>query len=116
MSTTVVSSAAELAEAIRSGAEVIEAKGTITGSPMITLPPGVTLRGGTLQFGAKGVRLTSDNTLDGVTVLTAEDEIAILNDPSVADLGTLTLRDVTASGQVLLLADDQVRSGHVQIE
>ena len=116
MSTTVVSNAAELAEAIRSGAEVIEAKGTLTGSPMITLPPGVTLRGGTLQFGAKGVRLTSDNTLDGVTVLTAEDEIAILNDPSVADLGTLTLRDVTASGQVLLLADDQVRSGHVQIE
>ena len=49
------------------------------GMPMITLKPGVTLRNGTLTFGAKGVRLTRDNTLDGVTVVTAEDEVAILN-------------------------------------
>ncbi|WP_190813427.1 hypothetical protein [Saccharopolyspora pogona] len=74
---TVVTTAAELAAAIRSGADVIEVRGTITGSPMITLPPGTTLRGGTLQFGAKGVRLTKDNVLDGVTVLTADDEVAI---------------------------------------
>jgi hypothetical protein len=53
--------------------------------------------------------------LDGVTVLTTDDEVAILNDTDVPELGTLTLRDVTARGQVLLVADDQVRAGHIQI-
>lgn len=62
------------------------------------------------------MRLTADNTLDGVTVLTADDEVAILNDTSVADMGTLTLRNVRAAGQVLLLAEDAVRSGHVHVE
>jgi hypothetical protein len=86
------------------------------GMPMITLRPGVKLRGGTLSFGAKGVRLTSDNELDGVTALAEEDEVAILNDTSVADLGTLTLRGVRATGQVLLLAADAVRAGHVLVD
>lgn len=90
--------------------------GTIAGSPMITVPPGVTLRGGVLKFGAKGVRLTSDNTLDGMTVLTADDEVAILNDTGVADIGTLTLRNVRTVGQVLLLAEEAVRAGHVQVD
>jgi hypothetical protein len=63
-------------------------------------PEGVTLRGGTLQFGAKGVRLTANNLLDGVSVLTADDEIAILNDTSVPIMGLLTLRGhVTATGR-----------------
>lgn len=112
----VVTTAAALADAISKGAEVIEVQGTIAGSPMVTLPPGVTLRGGTLEFGAKGVRLSKDNTLDSITVLTAENEVAILNDTSVSDFGTLTLRNVTTKGQVLLLADDKVRAGHVQVE
>lgn len=83
---------------------------------MITLPPGTALRGGTLQFGAKGIRLTTDNSLEGVTVLTEPDEVAILNDASVADLGRITLRDVTTRGQVYLVAEDAVRAGHIQIE
>ena len=116
-STTTVSSSAELTEALASGATDIHIEGTITGSPMITLPPGVNLRGdGTLKFGAKGVRLTSNNVVDGVTVLTEDDEVAILNDTGVRDLGTLTLRNVRTTGQVLLVAEDKVRSGHVQIE
>jgi hypothetical protein len=49
-------------------------------------------------------------------VLTADHEVAILNDTSVADLGTLTLRDVRTTGQVLLVADDAVRAGHVRVE
>jgi hypothetical protein len=76
----------------------------------------VKLRGGTLSFGAKGVRLTRDNELDGVTVLTEDDEVAILNDTSVVDLGTLTLRGVRTTGQVLLLAADAVRAGHVVVD
>ena len=116
MATRTVSNAAELAEAVNSHADVIEVHGTITGSPMITLEPGVTLRGGTLQFGAKGVRLTRDNTLDSVTVLVPDDEVAILNDTSVSDLGTLTLRNVTTQGQVLLVGDHAVRTGHIHVD
>jgi hypothetical protein len=113
---TVVRSAVELAEALEAGVAEIQIDGAITGSPMVTLPPGTTLRGGELVFGAKGIRLTSDNTLTDVTVRTEEDEVAILNDTSVATLGTLTLRNVRTVGQVLLLAEGAVRSGHVQIE
>ena len=113
---TVVASAGELMEALNSGAGEIEVRGTLSGMPMITLPPGVRLRGGTLKFGAKGLRLTSDNEVEGVTVLTADHEVAILNDTSATDLGTLTLRDVRTTGQVLLLADDAVRAGHVLVE
>ncbi len=80
---------------------------------MVTLAPGVRLRGGVLEFGAKGVRLTRDNVLEDVTVHCPEHEAAILNDTSVTDFGTLTLRGVRTTGQVLLLARDTVRSGHV---
>jgi hypothetical protein len=112
----VVTNASELLEAVASDAAEIEVRGTVSGMPMITLRPGVTLRGGVLEFGAKGVRLTSENTLDGLTVRTAVDEVALLNDTSVDDLGTLTLRNVTTVGQVLLLADDSVRAGHVVVD
>lgn len=56
---------------------------------MITLAPGVRLCGETLKFGAKGLRLTRDNEVEDVTVLTADAEVAILNDTSLADFGTL---------------------------
>jgi hypothetical protein len=111
-----VSSAQELSNALSGGATDIQIAGTITGSPMITLPPGTTLRGGELVFGAKGVRLTSDNALEDIVVRTADDEVAILNDTTVPALGTLTLRNVRTSGQVLLLAQEAVRSGHIQID
>lgn len=112
----VVHTAAELAEALAAHTPHVVVEGTITGLPMITLPPGTTLRGGTLVFGAKGVRLTRDNTLVDVTVRTGDHEVAILNDTTMATLGTLSLRHVRTVGQVLLLAEDAVRSGHVQIE
>lgn len=112
----IVTNAAELADAVGSGATEIEVRGTVSGMPMVTLAPGVALRGGTLRFGAKGVRLTRDNVLDGVTILTADDEVAVLNDTSVVDFGTLTLRNVTTTGQVLLVAAEEVRAGHVQVE
>ncbi|HEV3070079.1 MAG TPA: hypothetical protein VGY76_01475 [Solirubrobacteraceae bacterium] len=90
----VVRSASELMQAVDSGVNEIEVEGTLSGMPMITLQPGVKLHDGILSFGAKGVRLTRDNELEGVTVLTRKDKVAILNDTSVADLGTLTLRGV----------------------
>lgn len=74
--------------------------------PVITLREGQRLSGGTLRFGACGVRLTRNNMLDAVTIVCHEHERAVLNDTSVADCGTLALRDVRTEGQVLLLADD----------
>jgi hypothetical protein len=84
--------------------------------PMISLRPGVSLRGGTLRFGAKGIRLSSDNALEDVTVIVPDWEVAILNDTSVSDLGRLSLRNVRTRGQVLLLADGAVCSGHVDVD
>lgn len=106
----------ELHEALAAPVTDIEVRGELTGMPMITLPPGVRLRGGTLRFGAKGLRLTSDNVLEGVTVLTAADEVAIGNDTAVTKLGSLVLRDVRTVGQVLILLQDEVRAAHVQVE
>jgi hypothetical protein len=106
----------ELMNALGSGATDIEIEGTLQGMPMVTLNPGVKLRGGVLKFGAKGLRLTTDNKVEGVAILTADDEVAILNDTSVSDLGTLMLRDVRTTGQVLLLAQDAVRSGTIHVD
>jgi len=110
-----VASATELLEAL-AVADDIEVDGSLAGLPMISLRPGVTLRGGTLRFGAKGVRLSSDNRLEDVTVLVPDHEVAISNDTDVSDLGRLTLRNVRTRGQVLLLADGAVRAGHVEVD
>ena len=112
----VVSTAAELVAAVASEGADVEVRGELSGMAMITLAPGVTLRGGTVRFGGKGICLTRDNVLDGVSVVTADTEVAVLNDTTVADLGTLTLRGVTVRGQVLLLAADAVRAGRVQVQ
>ncbi|MGO4583787.1 hypothetical protein AB4Z38_07855 [Arthrobacter sp. 2RAF6] len=60
----------------------------------MTPPPGVALRGGELVSGAKGLRLTRDNSVGNVTVRTPAHELAIYNDPTVEDLGTLQLENV----------------------
>jgi len=115
VTTVRVSSAAELIDALPV-ADEIEIDGSLTGMPMIYLRPGVTLRGGTLQFGAKGIRLSSGNRLEDVTILAPDHEVAIGNDTGVGDLGRLTLRNVRTRGQVLLLAEGAVRSGHVEVD
>jgi hypothetical protein len=113
--TVKVSTAAELMHALGT-AQQIQVVGFITGMPMISLRPGVSLHGGTLRFGAKGIRLSSDNVLEDVTVIVPEWEVAILNDTSVSDLGLLSLRNVRTRGQVLLLADGAVMSGRVEVD
>ncbi len=115
MTTVKVSSAAELVDAL-AVADNIEVDGSLAGMPMITLRPGAALRGGTLRFGAKGVRLTSDNLLEDVTVIVPDWEVAIGNDTTIGDFGRLTLRNVRTRGQVLLLADGAVRRGHVDVD
>jgi len=109
-----VSTVPELLDAL-DVADDIEVDGQLAGLPMITLRPGVRLRGGTLRFGATGVRLTWGNRLDDVTILVPEHEVAISNDTTVGDLGRISLRNVRTAGQVLLLADGAVRSGHIDV-
>ena len=115
MTTVKVTSAAELLDAL-AAADDIEVDGSLAGMPMITLRPGVALRGGTLRFGAKGVLLTSDNRLEDVTVIVPDHEVAIGNDTSAGHLGRLVLRNVRTRGQVLLQADAAVRGGHVEVD
>jgi hypothetical protein len=110
-----VSSASDLLGALTSARDIV-VDGSLSGTPMISLPPGVNLRGGTLCFGAKGIRLTSDNALEDVTVIVPDWELAIFNDTSVSDVGRLSLRNVRTRGQVLLLADGAVRAGHVHVD
>jgi hypothetical protein len=97
-------------------ADDIEVDGSLSGMPMIALRPGVSLRGGTLRFGAKGLRLTSGNRVEDVTVIVPDTEVAIGNDTTVTDLGHMILRNVRTRGQVLLLADGAVTGGHVEAD
>ncbi|MGS2619206.1 hypothetical protein ACVCAH_32460 [Micromonospora sp. LZ34] len=113
---TRVTTAAQLMEAIQQRIPTIQVDGQVRGMPMITLSPGVRLCGGTLEFGGKGVRLTRDNVLEDVTIRVPEHEAAIVNDTSIADLGTVRLAGVRTSGQVLLVARDAVRSGHIHVD
>lgn len=116
MSWTRVSDVAQLNEALSSGATEVEISGILKGMPSVTLPPGVALRGGELVFGAKGLRLTSDNSVENVTVRTSAHELAIYNDPTVEDLGTLRLKNVTSFGQVYLTAEGSIRAGRIEAE
>lgn len=109
-----VTTAAELADAISTGAAEIVVEGTITGSPSITLPEGTTLRGGTLMFLAKGVRLTRDNTLRDITISTTPYEVAVYNDTSVSDAGTLAFENVTTVGQVFVVAEGETMRVRVE--
>jgi hypothetical protein len=113
---THVSSAAALVDACSRDGARIEIHGALSGMGMIRVAPGVHLRGGELQFGAKGLQLTRDNVLEGVSVQTVEHEPAILNDLTVDSLGTLVLNDVQTIGQVVLLADGRVRSGRIDVD
>jgi hypothetical protein len=106
---TVVTSAGELLDALATASD-IEIDGSLSGMPSITLRPGTRLRGGTLRFGAKGIRLTSDNQLEDVTVIVPDTEVAIGGD--AADLGRTRLRNVRTRGQVLLTPSH----GHVEVD
>ena len=112
----VVKDSEELQAAVRDGVKAIEVVGTISGMPRVVLAPGVSLSGGRLEFGSKGVLLTRDNIVENIEIVVPEHEIAIYADTTQSDWGTLTLRGVTTVGQVAIIAADQVRSGHVFID
>lgn len=111
-----VRSAAQLADAIDKGAEEIVVRGKIVGSPSITLPERTTLRGGELVFTAKGVRLTRNNTLQDITITTTPYEVAVYNDTSIPDAGTLSFKNVTTVGQVCIFAEADTTTVRVEAD
>lgn len=115
MNEIVVSSASELVRAIELRVGEIRINGTIAGVPSFTLPQGTVLSGGRLELKTKGVRLSTDNTLRDIEITTLDHEVAIHNDTTIPDAGTLRLEGVTTVGQVLLLAEDQLQAIHVEI-
>src|SRR6185312_14695586 len=72
----------------------------------ITLPPGFSLTGADknrciLSFGnSDGIGLTADNRVSDITVIAAPAARAIYTQAGIADMGTITLGNIAATGQV----------------
>jgi len=123
MKARVVASASELlAAASDSTIAAIAVKDKLTGLPTFRLSPGQTLSGETsgavLHFaaGEDGVQLSTDNRVDNLALETDPDRRALYNDTQVEDLGRLVLLKLRTIGTIRLLANDKVRSGHVEAE
>ncbi|MBV9266875.1 MAG: hypothetical protein JO061_11970 [Acidobacteriaceae bacterium] len=91
--------------------------------PSVGLLPGQTLRSDSDSFPVlsfrgqtDGIRLSSDNTVADVDLITSPERRALWNDYSVPGLGTMSLRAVRTTGRVQILARDKVRSGHIEVD
>ncbi|MDE2442613.1 MAG: hypothetical protein KGP14_16490, partial [Betaproteobacteria bacterium] len=122
-STAIVRTTADLANACESEAITqIRVEGELGEVPRLRLNPGVTMQGADasarLRFvdGVDGICLTRDNRLEALQLHASDQQRAICNDTGVASLGTLVLKDVSARGQVSLVASEAVRSGHVVVD
>ena len=88
--------------------------------PTLALQSGQALLGGVarpiLRFaaGQDGVRLSADNALEELDLVTDPDCCAVCNDTTVDGLGRILLREVRTVGAVRILARDRVRGGHVE--
>jgi hypothetical protein len=118
-----VATADELAAATRDpGISPILVQGHLTSAPTLRLRPGQALIGAderaavTFESGTDGVQLSSDNRLQSIRLVVSPEKRAVFNDTGVTNLGGIELRDVSAIGQVQLLARDQVRGGHVEVD
>ncbi len=93
----------------------------LSGVPSFRLSPGQSLRGATehstLTFteGMDGLQLSSDNQIHNIGLNTSPTKRAIFNDTSVTSLGRMELRRVTTTGRIQILARDQIRGGHVDV-
>lgn len=89
--------------------------------PSFRLQPGQTLSGkdesAALIFvkGGDGLQLSSANAVSEIHLETEPTQRAIFNDTQVDTLGIMQLNNITAIGQVQILARDQVRAGHVEV-
>jgi hypothetical protein len=117
-----VSTEDELIAAAAEPAERIVVRGTITLRQSVQLVPGQQLVGdgadAGLVFAADmdGVRIGRDNEMVGLRIQVRPDRRAVFNDTTVDHLGLIRLAAITATGQVQILARDNVRAGHVVVE
>jgi hypothetical protein len=117
----VVSVADLLASAKDPSIEHLLISGELRDVPSFRLHEGQTLSGkdesAALIFvdGSDGLQLSSANAVNEIHLETDPECRAIFNDTSVASLGVIQLTNITAIGQVQILARDQVRSGHVEV-
>ena len=104
-----------------SGIRRIVVQGNLAGVPSLRLLPGQSLEGegdyATVTFveGTDGLQLSSDNQVQNISLRASPVKRAIFNDTSVANLGRIALAGVTATGQVQILARDEVRGGHIDV-
>jgi hypothetical protein len=118
-----VATASELiAAASDATAAAIVVKANLAGLPTFRLSPGRTLSGATssvvLHFaaGQDGVQLSADNQVKDLAIETDPERRALYNDTKVGHLGRLELLNLRTIGTIRLLANDKVRSGHVEAE
>jgi hypothetical protein len=99
----------------------IVVRGTIADAPSIRLSKGQQLVGENenaqilFRLDADGLEITSENEVRAIRLQAAPHQRAIYNDSSVQTLGNIVLDHVTTTGQVQILATDQVRGGHVSV-
>lgn len=92
----------------------------LSGLPTLALQSGQALLGGVprpvLRFasGQDGVRLSADNAVEELDLLTDPDRCAVCNNTAVDGLGRILLRELRTVGAVRILARDRVRGGHVE--
>jgi hypothetical protein len=94
---------------------------SLTDLPGFALAPGQRIRGAsreiTLTFadGVDGICVCFDNRVENLCLVVTPDRRAVFNDLSVPRLGRIELRNVTTVGRVQILARDQVKDGHVEV-
>jgi hypothetical protein len=116
-----VTSVDALIAAIGEGVGTVVVSGRLSNVPSLRLSPGQSLCGAAedskIAFadGADGVELTCDNGIHNVHLCAASSQRAIFNNTSVHTLGCIQLRGVTTRGRVQILARDNVRGGHVEV-
>jgi hypothetical protein len=116
MSKRKVATPQELLAAIDDAVTEITVVGPISGLASLRLPPGVRLAGGSLVFGARGLVLSSDNTLEDVDITCPAHDIAITNDATRPEPGTFTLKGVRTTGQVFFVTEEPVGGGSILVE
>ena len=62
------------------------------------------------------MRMSADNRVLEITLETSPGKCAVCNDVHRTSMGTLELRHVTATGRVQILAREQIRDGHVEVD
>jgi hypothetical protein len=95
--------------------------GRLSNAPSIRLSPGQSLCGAaedsTIAFStdSDGVQFSSDNCVHNLHLEVSPEKRAVFNDTAVGALGRIELHGLTIKGRMQILARDNVRAGHVEV-